>query len=83
MKITKKVTNYGTVVLPKTLRSALGISLGTAVDVETDGEYIIISKHVPVCRFCGSPENIFQVFDTEICTKCAKIISRKAGIKNG
>ena len=82
MKATKKINKAGAVTLPKTVRTELGIPAGTAVDITTDGDYIIIGKHVPLCHFCGSPENIISVLGAEICTSCAKIISRKAGIKN-
>lgn len=83
MKITKKVTGSGGITLPREIRTELGIPAGSAVDITTDEERIIISKHVPLCSFCGSPENVVRVLKTEICRKCAETISRKAGITNG
>lgn len=79
MKATKRITAAGAVTIPKTVRAELGIPAGTAVDIETDGEYIIIGKHTPLCRCCGSADNIISVLGIEICRKCADIISRKAG----
>ena len=83
MKATKKITTAGAVTIPKTLRSELGIPVGTAVDINTDGDYIIISKHVPLCHFCGSHEKIITVLGIEICKKCAEKIGRKAVEDNG
>ena len=83
MKATKKINKSGAVILPKTVRSELGIPAGTAVDITTDGDYIIIGKHVPLCHFCGSPQKIIEVLGIEICKECAKKISKKAGVING
>ena len=76
--MTKKISKSGSVHLAKELRSELGIPVGCAVDVDTDGETITIRKHVPVCRFCGSAESVAKVFDTEICKECAEKIKEKA-----
>ena len=83
MRATKKITTAGAVTIPKTLRSELGIPVGTAVDINTDGDFIRISKHVPLCHFCGSPEKIVGVLGIEICKKCAEKIGRKAVEDNG
>lgn len=83
MKATKKINRSGAVILPKTVRAELGIPAGTAVDITTDGDYIIIGKHVPLCHFCGSPEKIVGVLGIEICKKCAEKIGRKAVEDNG
>ena len=79
MKVTKKINTSGNVHLPVTVREEAGIPVNSAVDVEVDGQKIVISKHFPVCRFCGSPEHVFTVMNMEICRKCAGEISRKAG----
>lgn len=70
------------VVIPKELRAELGIPVGTAVNIDTDGEYIIIRKHVPVCRFCGGASNVTKVLGSEVCCECAEKIYRKAGKHN-
>ena len=77
--ITKKITGAGAVTIPKELRAELGIPIGTVVDIDTDGEYIMIRKHIPICRFCGGTESVTSVFGIEICRKCAKKIYIKAG----
>lgn len=82
MSITKRISRAGMVVIPKELRAELGLALGSAVNIDTDGEYIIIRKHVPICRFCGSAENVTRVMSTEICAECADKIYRKAGRKH-
>ena len=75
--MTKKISKSGSVNLPKELRSEVGIQLGSAVDIDTDGEYIIIRKHVPVCRFCYSVTDVIDVLGIEICKECALKIKKK------
>lgn len=79
---TKKITGAGGVTIPRELRAELGIPVGTVVDIDTDGEYIMIRKHIPLCRFCRETENVTSVFGIEICSKCAKKIYIKAGKEN-
>lgn len=83
MRVTKKISQQGSITLPKSIRAELGIPKGTAVDVTTDGDYIIIGKHTPLCHFCGSPDKVFTALGIEICAGCAQKIYEKAGVKNG
>lgn len=83
MGMTKKINKSGSITLPKTIRAELGIPVGTAVDIDTDGNYVIISKHIPLCHFCGSSEKVHKVLGIEICSSCAKKIYNKAGADNG
>ena len=80
--IVKRVTMSGTINLPKSLRTQLGISLGSAVNIDTDGEYIIIGKHVPLCHFSRRADNVKKALGIEICSECAKKIYLQAGAKN-
>lgn len=79
MRRTKRVNRAGAITLPKVIRAETGIPIGATVDIDTDGDYIMIRKHVPVCYFCGSPENVFKALGIEICRTCAGKISEKAG----
>jgi transcriptional pleiotropic regulator of transition state genes len=51
--IVRKVDQLGRVVLPKELRSTMGIDGGTAMEFFTEGETIILRKYEPGCTFCG------------------------------
>ncbi len=76
---TKKITGAGGVTIPKELRAELNIPIGTVVDIDTDGEYIMIRKHIPVCHFCRGIENVKNIMGMEICKDCAKKIYIQAG----
>ena len=76
---TKKITSTGSVTIPKERRAELDISIGTVVDIDTDGEYIMIRKHIPICHFCRGIKDVKKVMDMEICKDCAKKIYIQAG----
>ena len=76
---TKKITSVGAVTIPRELRAELDIPIGTVVDIDTDGEYIMIRKHIPICHFCRGIQNVNKVMGMEICKDCAKKIYIQAG----
>ncbi len=79
--MTKKISKSGSVHLPKELRSEIGMPTGCAVDINTDGKSITIQKHIPICSFCGSAEDVLNVLGIEICRHCAEKIKEKVDEK--
>lgn len=73
----KKLTRAGGVTIPKDMRAATGIMPGIAVDLNETEDGILISKHVPTCCFCGSPENVFVFSGTEICFDCIEVMNKE------
>lgn len=74
--ISKKITKSGGITIPKTVRADVGIHPGTAVDVRTEGNSLVITPHVPTCRFCGCVEAVETVLGIEICCECAEEIAK-------
>ncbi len=73
----KKLSAKSALTIPKDLRLSAGFHGGIAVDlVETD-EGILIRKHIPVCRYCGSAENVHEIKGDEVCAKCAAEIAQE------
>ncbi len=71
MQASKKVTKCGAITIPRGIRHETGILPGAPVDVVSDETGIHISKHVPVCRFCGTVDNVKEFKGMEICPGCA------------
>lgn len=69
--IVRKVDDLGRVVLPKELRSTLGISEKDALEIYTDGEKIVLHKYAPGCIFCGSIANAKYFKGKLVCNTCA------------
>lgn len=66
----KKMTSKSGLTIPKDMRAETGFFPGMAVDLETHPDGILLRPHVPVCRFCGSPEGNGAVMGMSTCGGC-------------
>lgn len=73
----KKLSKASGITIPKDMRLSAGFFPGIAVDLTETEEGILIRKHIPVCRFCGSPEKVVRFHDEEICAECAAALSEE------
>lgn len=71
MTVSKKVAKSGAITLPRQIRQETGIFPGTPVDIDQDDMGVHIRKHVPVCRLCGSVDDVKSACGMEICRLCA------------
>lgn len=76
MEKSKKIQKNGSISIPKDMRFETGFHSGTAVDIRSDGEKIVITPHAAAYRFCASIEDIVFVDDCKlhICKACAEKI---------
>lgn len=72
----KKVTSKRGITIPKALAFETGIDANTPVDIDNDGGRIVITKHVPECRFCGDKLHAKKYKGIEICPKCAAALGK-------
>ena len=82
----KKVNKSNGITIPKDLREDSGISSGMAVDIISDyaTQSITIKKHVPICKFCKSVENVHTIMGgIEVCKECANRIVKEVKEKYG
>lgn len=77
----KNLTSKAAVTIPKDLRLSAGFGGGMAVDLIERDDGILIRKHVPVCRHCGSIEAVITVRDEELCCSCAAAIAAEINQK--
>ena len=68
--IVRKLDQLGRVVLPKELRSILGIEEGQALEIYTEGELIMLKKYKPGCHCCGEVQVKATVLGVNLCDKC-------------
>lgn len=73
----KKLTKGRGLTIPKDIAAETGILGGTAVDLVSTGDGIYISKHIPTCVYCGSPEAVRVLRGKEICAECAGRIRKE------
>lgn len=73
--VVRKLDNLGRIVIPKELRTVLGIDIGDSLEVYTEGDQIILHKYAPGCVFCGEAANTTLLHGKRVCQKCIAEIS--------
>ncbi len=68
--IVRKVDQLGRVVIPKKIRTTLGIAEKDGLEIFMDSDKIILQKYEPACIFCGSADNVENYKGKIICGEC-------------
>ena len=77
--ITRPVDDLGRIVLPKELRTSMGIREGDRLEIMVTGEHIVLAKAVPCCVICGSASHLIEVEGTSVCRPCAERLFARIG----
>ena len=73
MKTSMKLTQSGSITIPKSVRMKLGWKRGMSLDIaETTDGALLIRKHCACCRFCGTAQDLRQYEDLCVCVSCAE-----------
>jgi transcriptional pleiotropic regulator of transition state genes len=64
-------------VIPIELRRTLDINEGDTMEVYTEGEAIIIKKHVTGCIFCSETNGVIKIKGKDICNSCKEELIKK------
>ena len=68
--VVRRVDELGRIVLPKELRTILGIDVKDAIEIFTDDDKIILQKYQPACTFCNNANDIIYFSGKRVCTEC-------------
>lgn len=68
--IVRNIDELGRVVVPKEIRTQMGIANTDPVEIYVEGEKIIMTKYRPVCHFCGETESVIDYKGKKICRAC-------------
>lgn len=68
--VVRKVDELGRIVLPKELRTILGINEKDSIEIFTDNDKIILQKYQPACTFCNNANNIIYFSGKRVCADC-------------
>ena len=74
--IVRQLDQLGRIVVPKELRTTLGIKRDNPVEIFVDDNSIILRKYEPGCAFCGELDDIVQFEGRRICKKCLANIKK-------
>jgi len=73
----RKVDELGRIVLPKEMRSTLGIEKRDPVEMYVDGDAIFLRKYEPSCIFCGSEGDLVELDGKNVCRACIERLKLK------
>ena len=68
--IVREVDDLGRLVLPKELRTTMGLDINDPMEFYKDGDDIILRRFNSGCHFCGSIENRTFFKDKFVCESC-------------
>ncbi len=75
--IVRNIDELGRLVIPKELRQILNMPSGSAVEIFSEDNKIILQKYYPGCHFCGTANDIFEFHGKYICEQCKKELASK------
>lgn len=75
--IVRNIDELGRVVVPKEIRTQMGIANTDPVEIYVEGDKIIMTKYRPVCHFCGAADNVLDFKGKKICAICIEDIKKE------
>jgi|TARA_B110000914_G_scaffold58422_1_gene50639 transcriptional pleiotropic regulator of transition state genes len=69
-----KIDNLGRIVIPKSIRDALGINHNDEISMTVENNKLIISKGYKTCSICNSKDITSQISDKFLCKSCVSDI---------
>ena len=75
--IRRKVDDLGRVVIPSSIRKTLGITEGDLVEIQLDGDRIVLSRPEDACTFCGSSLHLDSFRGKVVCWSCTAALRAK------
>jgi transcriptional pleiotropic regulator of transition state genes len=69
--IVRKVDELGRVVIPMELRRTLEIGEKEPLEIYTEGEMIVLRKHVEGCSNCDNTDVVIDLGKVRLCKECA------------
>lgn len=68
--IVRKVDELGRIVIPKEVRTVLGIEIRDPLEIFTNDNMIILRKYITGCHVCGNMEDLKSVKNITLCSNC-------------
>lgn len=70
--IVRKVDDLGRIVIPKEIRTVLGIEVKDPIEIFVDEDTIYLKKYAPACIICGSCDDLVEFKGKKICRACIR-----------
>ena len=76
--IVRNIDELGRLVIPKEIRDEKGFVKNTPVEIFVEEDTVIVKKYVPVCRFCGSGQDLIEYKEQNVCKNCIESLTELA-----
>ena len=68
----RRIDELGRIVVPQSMRQALGLVPGTEIDFVLEGKHVLIRAAHTACKVCGSITDVDEGIC--VCQKCIQMI---------
>jgi len=72
----RKIDQLGRIVLPKTVREALGVGEGDSLSVKLEDGKIVLEVYEQACVFCGSTNGLVDYKGKAVCKECREALTK-------
>ncbi|MHB1627629.1 MAG: AbrB/MazE/SpoVT family DNA-binding domain-containing protein [Bacilli bacterium] len=77
--VSRELDTLGRVVIPKELRTTMGLEQGSSLEIFYDEKgQIILQKFRIHCEFCGRAEDLLELRGKKVCRSCAGELRHQA-----
>ncbi len=66
----RKIDQLGRIVVPKEMRTAMGVTYGDPVEIGFDGKTVYLKKYAEHCVCCGGGSDLREFSGQRFCKKC-------------
>lgn len=70
----KKLTKSGGMTIPSDIRRELNLQPGDAVDIDNQGDKLIITSHIDRCFVCQAEEDTVKYQGKVFCRQCIETL---------
>lgn len=74
----KKITKAGGITIPSDVRRTFNLMPGDAVDIDAQGNKIVITAHIDRCFICRNEHDVVSYQGKAFCKKCIKALGGMA-----
>ena len=68
----REIDKLGRIVISKDIRKHLNINAGDVLQINAEGDTIVIRKAEKKCLFCNADENLVELDDKSVCRSCVE-----------
>ena len=66
----KQIDGLGRIVIPKSVRKAIGVVPGDELEFFIDSDSVVLKKHCTSCVFCGNDNDTLLFRNKCVCKSC-------------